>query len=200
MFDLFETIRQEQPRVPGWCTQVKAMTLASLVVGLRPSVSTEIGVYGGSSLIPLLLAHKWIGSGLVYAIEPWDREEAMKVQTTTADVEWWSTQDYAKLFDDFMALVKRLGVQDYLRLIRKPSKRADPMPGCSLMHLDGGHDASAIQDVVRFAPHVVVGGVAVLDDLEWQGGAVTRAALRLEQLGFKKLYPLETGGVWQRVR
>ncbi len=200
MFDLFETIRQEQPRIPGWCTPVKAMTLASLVVGLRPAVSVEIGIYGGSSIIPLLLAHKWIESGIVIGIEPWSREEAMRAQTCPADVEWWATQDYEKLHDDFLALVKRLGLQNQLRLIRKASRQTDPQPGISLLHTDGAHDATAIQDVVRFAPQVVVGGVVVLDDLEWFGGAVTRAALRLEQLGFKKLYPLETGGVWQRVR
>ncbi len=201
MLNLFEIIRQEQPKLPGWCSMEKAYTLASIVVALKPAVTVEIGIYGGSSLIPILLAHKWSGSGgLVHAIEPWSREEAIRVQTTPADVEWWAAQDYKKLREDFMATVRRLDLVDYLRLDINPSRRVNPPPGIGLLHIDGGHDTTAIQDVVRFAPHVVIGGVAVMDDLQWSGGAVTRAAQRLEQMGFKALYGLGTGAVYQKIR
>ncbi len=201
MIDLFETIRQEQPRLPGWCSLEKALALASMVVALRPAVTVEIGIYGGSSLIPILLAHKLTASGgLVYGIEPWSKEEAVKVQTCAADVEWWAALDYERLHTDFQNAVDRLGLRDYLRLFVQPSRNVNPPANIGLLHVDGGHDASAIQDVVRFAPQVVVGGLVVMDDLQWSGGAVTRAAQRLEQLGFKMLYPLGTGAVYQKIR
>jgi hypothetical protein len=200
MTDLFETIQQEQPRIPGWCSRDKSITLASIVVALRPAISVEIGIYGGSSIVPILLAHKWIGMGVVYGIEPWSKEEAMKAQTTPADVEWWGVQDYDGLYNGFMDLIRRLGVADILRLHRNTSRFVDPPPGIGLLHIDGAHDNVAIQDVVRFAPQVVMGGMVVMDDLNWAGGAVTRAALRLEQLGFRFLYPIGTGAVYQKCR
>jgi predicted O-methyltransferase YrrM len=200
MTDLFETIRQEQPKIPGWCSQEKAIALASIVVALRPAISVEIGIYGGSSLIPILLAHQWCGLGVVYGIEPWSKEEAMKAQTNPTDVQWWGAQDYDKLHRDFMALIQRLGVSDLLRLHRSPSRFVQPPPGIGLLHIDGAHDNVAIEDVVRFAPQVVVGGIVVMDDLNWSGGAVTRAALRLEQLGCRFLYPIGTGAIYQKTR
>lgn len=200
MNTLFETIRQEQPKLPGWCSLEKAVTLASLVVGLRPPVTVEIGIYGGSSLIPILLAHTWIKTGVVYGIEPWDREAAMKAQTTAADVEWWGRQDYDKLYADFIGTVKRLKVEECLRLVRKRSQQVDPMPGIGLLHIDGSHDNQAIHDVVKFSPHVLLGGIVVMDDLQWHGGAVGRAAQRLIQLGYRQLYALGTGAVYQKTR
>jgi len=200
MTDLFEIIRQEQPRIPGWCSLDKSLTLASLVVALRPAISLEIGIYGGSSIVPILLAHKWTGLGVVVGIEPWSADEAMKAQTNPTDVEWWGKQNYGDLHFNFQALIQRLGVADILMLHRKPSRHVEPPPGIGLLHIDGAHDNVAIQDVVRFAPQVVIGGVCVMDDLNWSGGAVTRAAMRLEQLGFRLLYPIGTGAVYQRVR
>jgi len=85
-------------------------------------------------------------------------------------------------------------------LHRLPSRHVEPPPGIGLLHIDGAHDNVAIQDVVRFAPQVVIGGLVVLDDLNWSGGAVTRAAIRLEQLGFRFLYPIGTGAVYLKVR
>lgn len=201
MSNLFEIIRQEQPRIPGWCSMEKAMTLASIVVALKPAVTVEIGIYGGSSLIPILLATKYGNpGGLVHAIEPWSKEEAMKVQTCAADVEWWAAQNYEKLREDFMAAVRRLDLEDWLRLKVNPARNVNPPPGIGLLHIDGGHDVQAINDVVRFSPQVLIGGLAVMDDLQWSGGAVTRAAQRLEQLGFKMLYPIGTGAVYQKIR
>lgn len=201
MIDLFETIRQEQPKLPGWCSLEKAMTLASIVVAIRPATTVEIGIYGGSSMIPILLAHKLTRSGgIVHGIEPWSKEEALKVQTTPQDVEWWAVQNYEKLREDFCATVRRLDLEPYLRLNINPSRLVNPPPGIGLLHIDGGHDNQAVTDVVRFAPQVVVGGICVMDDLQWHGGGVTRAALRLEQLGFKILYPLGTGAVYQKIR
>lgn len=197
---VFEAIYREQPKLPGWCSMEKAFTLASIVMAQRPAITVEVGIYGGSSLLPILLAHQGINFGIVYGIEPWSVEEAMKAQTTAADVEWWSKQNFAKLEDDLTSVMKRLGLEEFFRLVRKPSRQANPIPGTGVLHIDGAHSDQAIQDVVRFAQQVELGGYVIMDDLQWAGGGVQRAVQRLSQMGYKQLYLLGTGAVFQRLK
>jgi predicted O-methyltransferase YrrM len=63
--DLFER------QLPGWCTKEKAYTLASLVIGTRPAVIVEVGVFGGRSFLPMALALKELGKGMAIGIDPW---------------------------------------------------------------------------------------------------------------------------------
>ena len=74
--------------------------------------------------------------------------------------------------------------------------------GISLAHIDGNHGDQAINDVERFAPNVRVGGIVILDDFHWSSGSVKRGGARLEEMGFKPLYDIDTvsfGRVFQRV-
>lgn len=200
MIELFEQIAEVQPGLPGWCSPEKAATLAALVLAQRPNVTLEIGIYGGSSLIPLALAHKAIGKGVVVGIEPWDKAAAIAAQTTNEDRKWWDEQDLEGLYVNFMAKLRELSLESVTRIIRKKSNDADIPPALGLAHVDGAHNDQAVTDVVRVAQHVEVGGYMVLDDLTWHGGGVTRAAQRLIQMGYRQLYPLGTGAVFQRIR
>ncbi len=199
--ELFQTISQFQPRLPGWCTLEKSRTLAALVVALRPEVTVEIGVFGGSSLIPLALAHKAVNGGIVIGIDPWDTSIAVQVQPTTADKEWWASQNMNQIYEGFMREIKGHHLEKFTQIIRKPSAAVTPPNRIDLFHCDGGHDATAIQDVLRFAPRVRLGGIIVMDDLNAFGDSTNIAASRLETaFGCVKLYPLGTGAVFQRIR
>lgn len=200
MIELFQQIADVQPKLPGWCTPEKAATLASLVIAQRPNVTLEIGIYGGSSFIPLALAHKAIGRGMVVGIEPWDKTAAVMAQTTNEDRAWWDAQDLEQIYANFMATLRGLSLENVSRIIRKKSNDADIPPAVGLAHIDGAHNDQAVTDVMRVAQHVEIGGYMVLDDLAWHGGGVTRAAQRLQQMGYKQLYLLGTGAVYQRVR
>ncbi len=197
---LFDTIATAQPALQGWCSEEKAATLASIIVSMRPSVSLEIGVFGGSSLLPIALAHKQVGKGLVVGVDPWDRATAVAAQVDQESREWWDKLDYEGLFNGVREMVERHGLKDYCRLVRKKSSLIDVPPGIGLLHIDGAHNDEAVRDVVRFCQHVEVGGYTVMDDLNWQGGGPARAALRLTQMGYRKLYDLGTGAVFQRIR
>src|SRR5690349_5762507 len=188
---LFTEIARVQPSLKGWCRSDKAITLASIVCALRPLVSVEIGVYGGSSLIPTAMAHKHVGVGMVYGIDPWDRDAAVEAQTTPEDKEWWYNERLDLRYQEVNDAILALGLQDFVTLIRKRSIHAEVPGRISLLHVDGGHNDMAVTDVVRFAPQVEIGGFCICDDLNWKGGGVTRAVQRLLQLGFKQLYPLD---------
>jgi predicted O-methyltransferase YrrM len=196
---LWQTLAIEQPKLPGWCIPSKAESLAAIVMALRPEVSLEIGVFGGSSFIPIALAHKEIGFGMAYGVDPWSAQESMKGETP-ANIDWWGKQDHEKLYVDFMAKLKELGLENCTRIFRQTSDSLTPPNTIDLLSLDGNHSEQAIRDVSRFAPRIRIGGICVMDDLEWPTGQVRIAEHRLIGLGFRKLYTIDTSGVYQRLK
>lgn len=212
--ELFEKIR-ESLRDGGteWCTEQKAVALASLVIALRPKFVCEIGVWCGASLIPLALAAKSLGrwtdptSGLissckVIAIDPWDAA-ASAADQLPINAEWWGKAPHEWAYQTFLERLKRFNVEwPVVEVVRKTSDDADPPAGLGILHIDGNHGEQAITDVVNYAPNVRAGGVVILDDFHWEGDAVKRAGEQLEAMGFRALYELDTvsyGRVFQRV-
>lgn len=196
---LFETISRVQPALPGWCSAEKAEVLASLVVGLRPALSLEIGVFGGSSFIPIALAHKHINHGVALGIDPWDVDAATRNEVE-ANVRWANEQDWDGIYNKFLVRISQFGLSDWVDVRRQRSDDFYPTAAIGLLHVDGSHTEQAIRDVRRFSPKVSVGGVCVLDDLDWENGNVRLAEQALLQSGFTQLYPIGTGAVYQRIR
>lgn len=85
-----------------------------------------------------------------------------------------------------------------MEIWRSRSDDATPPEGIDLLHIDGNHTEQALRDVDRYASNVIIGGMLVLDDLDWEGGGVQKAKARAMELGFFELYPLGTGLVLQR--
>lgn len=200
MTNLIANILKIQPGLPGWCQIEKAITLASIVVGYRPVISVEIGIYGGSSFIPIAMAHQTIGTGRAIGIEAWSKETAIQAQTEEQSREWWSKIDFEKLEADFRATLTKLELDSRVTIIKQKSRNVAPPSPIGLLHIDGAHSDEAIEDVSRFARHVEIGGFCVMDDLYWTGGGVLKAENRLLDLGFTKLYALGTGAVYQKRR
>lgn len=184
----------------GWTTREKAHTLASIVVALRPSVTVEIGVYAGRSAISMALAHRFIKHGRVIGIDPYSNEAAQEGYEGDHKKWWAEMVDLEKIFLLFNSLVHDTGVGNHLTLIRKRSDEVDDITEIDLFHNDGQHSEQAVRDVMRFASKVRVGGIAVVDDIHWPGGGVMNSVTKLWDLGFIKLYDLDGGAVFQRIR
>ena len=196
--NLFNILQEIQPKLPGWCNPLKALTLASIVIARRPACSVEIGVYGGSSFIAIAVAHQLIGYGKAIGIDAWDNQVAVAAQTENESREWWANQDLEKIYQDLFALLDLHGMGNVAQLVRQQSNRVTPPNSIGLLHVDGGHNDQAITDVVRFAPRVEPGGFVVTDDTNWTGGGVQRAEAMLITMKFRKLYALGTGAVFVR--
>lgn len=199
MTKLFQQIADYVPGCHGWCSIAKAQTLATAVIALRPEVSLEIGVFGGRSLFPIAMAHKEIGKGRVIAIDPWSAP-ASRIGQTGENEKWWGTLDHEVIYQDFMKRCQELFVAHIVSVHRKTSDQCKPPPVIDLMSLDGNHGPQAIVDVERYCPNVRTGGLVFMDDLNWEGGAVTRACDKLKTLGFVQLYVLDTGAVFQKIK
>jgi predicted O-methyltransferase YrrM len=197
--DQLRAIEEMNPKMLGWCSIAKAQAFFCSVIALRPEISVEIGVFGGRSLIPLAMAHKEIGRGIVWAIEPWDKGAAIEAQTTDADRKWWAEQDMEAVYQDFIKHVEATGTGSFIRVIRLTSDAVEPPAKIDFLHVDGAHSDQAIKDVKRFGPRVRTGGICAMDDIYWFGGGVTRAAAELKILGFRTLYTVDTTEVLQKI-
>jgi predicted O-methyltransferase YrrM len=199
--DLFETIEKVLSDGGTWCTLEKAHTLAGLIIGLRPQWVVEIGVWSGGSFVPMALALKALGQGRAIAIDSWKAHESIAGQGRV-NADWWGQQDHEAIYQHFMKRLESLELHNFVDVYRASSNDAPVPQVIDLLHVDGNHGEQAFRDVHRFAPSVRVGGVCILDDIGWEGGHVTRAEeLLVDSIDHKfiRLYPLETGVVYQRV-
>jgi predicted O-methyltransferase YrrM len=188
------------------CSAEKASTLGALVIGLRPKTVVEIGVWMGSSFLPMALAMRSYGvpgTHVCVAIDPWDPAASVEGQRNPKNVAWWGRVSHDKAHETFVQRVHELGLEPIVSVQRCRSEQADVPGRIDMLHIDGNHGEQAIGDVIRFAPNVPIGGIVVMDDIKWEAAergttAVELAVEKLCSLGFDKLYDLGTGAVFQR--
>jgi len=206
--NLYQEILKATERMHGWCSHGKQLTLANLVLAINPKVIVEIGVWGGQSLVPMAMAVTEVCNMVpeyvfpkIYAVDPWAVVESVKGQEG-ADLKWWQDEmgqpQHEHVYNCFIAKLMELGLRERVTIKRMTSDEFVSPPSIDLLHVDGNHGPQAIKDVQKFAPAIPSGGVCVLDDLNWQGGNVGKAAEWLKVNGFIELHPLGTGAVYLR--
>ncbi len=179
----------------GWCDVEKAQALAAIVIGLRPKVSVEIGVFGGRSLIPMGMAHAIVG-GHVIGIDPWSKDASLDGMDG-ANKDWWASVDHEAVYQGFLNAANRPIAEGFIQVARNTSDKAiDAIPAViDLLHVDGSHSEKAsCFDVQTFGSRVRAGGILVMDDIEW----ASKATAMLASLKFNYLYNLGTGAVFQQ--
>lgn len=200
--DLFSRINTVHATLQGWCESEKAITLASMVLSLRPECVVEVGIFGGKSLIPMAMSMKEIGRGLIIGIDPWSKEVAVREQISQEHRDWWDSINIDNVYNDFISKVNALGLNQFVSVIRNESRFVQPPAKIDLLHLDGSHSDTTVNDAMKFAPRVTMGGFCIMDDTDdkGHGSAPMRAVQWMQTIGFKKLYVLGSGEVLQRVR
>lgn len=199
MTGLFQKISDTLPKLDGWCSPEKGQTLAALVLGTHPEVCVEIGVWGGRSALPIALALKEIGRGTLICIDPWSNAASAEGQVNVQDAEWWGkVADHETVYNRFLNTIAEHGIGQCVRVVRQRSDQVPVPANIDLLHIDGNHSDQAVKDVERFAPNVRAGGFVCCDDLDWSGGGVRRAVAKLQSMGFREIYRLGTGAMFQR--
>lgn len=200
---LFSLISSVAETTDGWTSQAKASALAAIVLTMKPANAVELGVWAGKGLFPIAFAMREVGGGLATGIDPYSAAASVDGEFGE-NAKWWSDQ---KMHDDikakFFMHAKKFDVEKWIKLIQKKSDDAEPIE-CELLSIDGNHCEQAIRDVERFAPKVKLGGIVFMDDRHWQGGAVLRAEDVLEDLGFGRLFDVQTAtddwSAFQRIK
>lgn len=201
MTNLFEKVKQTNSQLEGWCSPEKAIALASMVVALRPETVVEIGVFGGRSLIPMALACRAVGHGNVIGIDPWDKAVAIREYAGQPQHQkWWAELDIESIRTGFLNKMTGAGLANVVTIIRDESRNVQPPNVISLLHVDGAHSETACKDTERFAPRVTAGGLVVMDDTDNSHGTGPANGVKwLLKYGFRKLYDLGSGAVFQRL-
>ncbi len=166
----FQILKNEiQSSLKGsWCTEKKIDLMMDLIYQNRPEVCVEIGVFTGSSLLPVAATLKYLDHGHVYAVDAWSNEQVLKhVSTRDVNYAWWSTVNMAEVKIACMSLLHKWSVQSYCTLIPTASELAvEQVPEIDFLHLDGNFsEAGALLDAQLYLPKVKSGGYILLSRL-----------------------------------
>ncbi len=102
------------------------------------------------------------------------------------------------VYQRFLANLETLKLEMWVDVRKMRSDQVVEPRGVGLLVIDGNHGEQAMADVQRFTPFVNIGGVVYLDDLNWEGGAVLRAADWMRKHGFRELFTRDQGAFFQR--
>lgn len=198
--ELFAHIEALVPSLGGWAVPEKCCEFAATIVSMRPAVTVELGTWMGRGAFSMALAHRFIGTGKVWVVDPWSAQASVEGQDG-ANKQWWSKQDYHEVaYQQFCDSMRQLQIEEWMHVQRKTSDEAEMPNAIGLLIIDGNHGPQAVKDVERWTPKVAMGGIVYLDDLNWSGGAVAAAGLRLLKLGFVPMYQRDQGMFYKRVR
>jgi hypothetical protein len=186
-------------KLPGWCEPAKAISLFNLVVAHRPIAVVEIGVFGGRSAIPMMMACKLNGRGVVHCVDPWSPQASLDGQVTDVDRKWWGDLNHEIIYAGFVDRVQKNGLEKQCEIHRMKSSDFDGPARIDVAHVDGNHGPDALADTIKFASRVSEGGYVILDDCNWAGGYVTQSAQWLKDNGFLELHPLGTGALFRKM-
>ncbi len=185
----------------GWCTPEKACVMADLVLEHKPKLVVETGIFGGKSAIPLAMALRETGSGVIYGIDPWSVEDAIAGEQGPEHVEWWSKKvDLDAIYAGFVKSTMNLNLGKYLRWIYANSTQAAkmfPERSIDFFHQDSNHSEQiSCAEAKLWAPLMKRKSFWVFDDSDW---CSTQKALGLiEGYGFKAINSDEKYKVFQR--
>ena len=165
----------------GWCWEEKALALADLIIDTKPIWVVEIGVFGGKSLVPMAMALKENGSGIVCGIDPWKKDAALECAIDPENAKWWQECDLDAILKGCSESIWKHGLDDYTILTRCDavlSSRTFVDGIVDILHIDGNHsEVVSMRDVTNWLPKVKPGGYIWLDDFHWPTVAKAKATL-----------------------
>ena len=163
-----DQFRKASKGVEGWCSDEKGSAMIDLILATKPTACVEIGVYGGSSILPTALALKNNGHGVVYAIDPWNNAECVKGQDAP-NSEWWCNVDLDRIFNPYKGRLAKNQLQKYVVTLKSTAEKAASKIGeIDILHIDGNHSEEAVmKDVQLYFPKVKRGGYIWCDDYKW---------------------------------
>jgi predicted O-methyltransferase YrrM len=163
--------------IEGWCEKDKALKLYDVIREVKPDLCVEIGVFGGSSLIPQALALKHNNKGTIAGIDPWNNNSAIEEMENFANKNWWGQVDLQGVYDRFLNKLKIYEVEQFCKIIRKKSNQAVSRfddASIDILHIDGNHcEKLAYEDSVMYYPKVKIGGYIFFDDIGWTENSKT---------------------------
>jgi len=173
---LTKFISDHFPKMGGWCDFEKGIEIGKIVFESKPQRIADVGVFEGKSTLALAQACKLNGSGTVYAIDSWKKEDCLDDETNTHQ-EWWATLNLDNHYEAFVGHCVRAQVVKHIQFCRMSSWDASRfLPDMDMVHIDANHaEWPSTSDVVNWLPKLKVGGCLIMDDVNWDS---TQTAIR----------------------
>ena len=164
-------IKTELPKIHGWCSQVKAKKMATILGEIKPKLCVEIGVFGGSSLITQALALKENCIGEIIRIDQWEKEAAIEDVENQVNKKWWGEINLEEIYEHCLAKIEEFNVGNFVKIMRMKSLDAAVFfenESIDTIHIDGNHtEKQSYQDAVTYFPKIKIGGHIFFDDIDW---------------------------------
>jgi len=182
--------------IPGWCRGGKAEKLMDSIHELKPQLCVEIGSLAGSATYPMACTLRYLGQGILYAIDTWDNASCLEgLDPDDPNVTWWPSLgiDMEQTHRFFLDWISRQGFQNICHPMRMRSDQAAALfadGSIDFLYIDGNISSSgSMADVTLFFPKVRSGGYIWLNlaDLHTKKKAVGFLMRRCEWLKEKSV-------------
>ena len=151
-----------------WCSEEKAELIMELLILERPQTCVEIGVFTGSSFLPIAATLKYLHQGRAYGIDAWSNDEAIKnMDECDPNKNWWATVDMKWVYQAYKKMLKEWDLNSYCTTLKENSECAvSKLDAIDFLHMDGNytHD-SALADAINYLPKVKIGGYILFSNL-----------------------------------
>lgn len=153
----------------SWCSQEKINLLMDLTILTCPAVCVEVGVFTGSSILPVAASMSYLNLGTIYAVDAWSNAKAiLHLSEDDPNRKWWSQVDMAAAYQMFRDLIEEWSLDRFCIDVCKSSSEAiSEIPNqIDFLHLDGDYsETGALQDVGLYLPKVKSGGYILFSNL-----------------------------------
>ena len=194
---------QDYANLEGWCEKDKRVRMIGLLRECHANVYIEIGVYGGSSLIPVAKEFTRNEFGIAHGIDPWSNEASTNgFSETDPNHTWWGDLSHSWVKGIYERDLKRYGVENHVKTYVMTSEKAAPLftdGTADVIHIDGNHsEENSSQDVGLWVPKLRAGGYLIMDDINW---LTTRKAqnLLVEELGCEVLEQYDGYAIYRKL-
>ncbi len=152
----------------SWCSEEKAKLILEYVVVNRPKVCVEIGVFTGSSTLPLLAGLQYVNHGFAYVIDAWSNKEAIQgLPQNDPNTVWWGSLDMEAVKNQFLHTMNQWSLSSYFQVLHMSSQEAlTQLPEIDFLHLDGNFsEEGALLDTQLYLPKVVPKGHILISNV-----------------------------------
>jgi cephalosporin hydroxylase len=177
--------------IHGWCTREKAVTMMNIVFQSKPSLTVELGVFGGKSLLALALASKQVNpTSKVIGIDAWTAQASLEGTNAKENDDWWSKVDYPGMYEYTKNLMNQNSVGSIVDLWKCKSNECINKfedNSIDILHQDSNHSEEiSCEEVELYWNKLKTGGHWIFDDTNW---ATTQEAQKLlVTKGFEEIY------------
>ncbi len=151
------------------CSQEKVNLLMDLIVLTRPRRCVEVGVFKGSSTLPIVATLQYLHAGILYAIDAWSTTEVVRyVDPADPHAKRWSKINMKKAKRRFERLLEEWRIGKRCTIIAEPSKKAASKikKQIDFLHLDGGwSEKASLTDVQLYLPKVKSNGYILFSNI-----------------------------------